>query len=209
MNCFGICRPVTPEVAGSSPVAPAILRRLSAREALRLCHVDPETAETRPNACESACYDCLMSYSNQRDHYLLDRNSIREFLGALIEGTVAASPVPSPREQHLAYLVSRCESSLERKWIAWLNQRNLRLPTHAQKRIQECQTRPDFLYVEGGNAVAIYVDGPPHDFPDRQERDVTITDRMEDAGYLVIRFHHEADWEEVVRRFPSIFGGLA
>jgi len=202
----------------SSEGGAGVLRRLIddpaavaevAREALRLCHVDPETAETRPNACESACYDCLMSYSNQRDHYLLDRNSIREFLGALIEGTVAASPVPSPREQHLAYLVSRCESSLERKWIAWLNQRNLRLPTHAQKRIQECQTRPDFLYVEGGNAVAIYVDGPPHDFPDRQERDVTITDRMEDAGYLVIRFHHEADWEEVVRRFPSIFGGLA
>jgi hypothetical protein len=32
---------------------------------------------------------------------------------------------------------------------------------------------------------------------------------MEDAGYLVVRFHHEADWEGIVRRFPSIFGSLA
>src|SRR5690606_20239452 len=50
-----------------------------AREALRICHFDPETGEDlggRPGAkepCEAACYDCLMSYYNQMDHRLLDR----------------------------------------------------------------------------------------------------------------------------------------
>jgi len=53
-----------------------------AREALRLCHFDPETgADLRraPRAkedCEAACYDCLMSYANQPEHELLDRQLI-------------------------------------------------------------------------------------------------------------------------------------
>jgi hypothetical protein len=25
-------------------------------------------------------------------------------------------------------------------------------------------------------------------------------------GYIVIRFHHKADWSEIVRRHPDIFG---
>ena len=57
-----------------------------AREALQLCHFDPDTGADRRRApssredCEAACYDCLMSYSNQREHDLLDRQKIRELL---------------------------------------------------------------------------------------------------------------------------------
>jgi len=52
----------------------------------------------------------------------------------------------------------------------------------------------------------VYVDGPPHDFPERQKRDAEVTMALEDAGYVVVRFHHEDDWEETVSRFPSVFG---
>jgi superfamily I DNA/RNA helicase len=57
-----------------------------AREALQLCHFDPDTGADQRRApssredCEAACYDCLMSYSNQREHDLLDRQKIRELL---------------------------------------------------------------------------------------------------------------------------------
>jgi ATP-dependent helicase YprA (DUF1998 family) len=56
-----------------------------AQEALRLCHFDPETetdlrrAPRAQEECEAACYDCLLSYYNQRDHRLLDRQAIRDF----------------------------------------------------------------------------------------------------------------------------------
>ncbi len=57
-----------------------------AAQALQVCHFDPQTGEDQRHAprakedCEAACYDCLMSYSNQMDHRLLDRQSIKEFL---------------------------------------------------------------------------------------------------------------------------------
>ena len=57
-----------------------------ARTALRLCHFDPDTGDDQRRApgaredCEAACYDCLMSYTNQLDHKLLDRQHIKDLL---------------------------------------------------------------------------------------------------------------------------------
>ena len=57
-----------------------------AREALRICHFDPATGHDERRSvgatedCEAACYDCLMTYANQRDHPLLDRQQVRETL---------------------------------------------------------------------------------------------------------------------------------
>jgi len=31
---------------------------------------------------------------------------------------------------------------------------------------------------------------------------------MEDLGYLVIRFGHQDEWEEIVSRHPNIFGRM-
>ncbi len=157
-----------------------------AKRALEICHYDPQTGEDRRRApgakedCEAACYDCLMNYGNQRDHKLLDRKALRDFLLNLASCRCRASPAHQPRTEHLALLERLCESELERKWLRMLNAKNLRLPMKAQVLIESCQTRPDFLYEEA--LVAVYVDGPPHDFPDRQQRDATATERMEDFG---------------------------
>jgi hypothetical protein len=32
---------------------------------------------------------------------------------------------------------------------------------------------------------------------------------MEDLGYLVLRFRHDAEWEPLLRKYPSVFGGGA
>jgi hypothetical protein len=29
---------------------------------------------------------------------------------------------------------------------------------------------------------------------------------MDDKGYHVIRFHHAADWDDIIARNPNIFG---
>jgi ATP-dependent helicase YprA (DUF1998 family) len=181
-----------------------------ARAALDLCHFNPDTGEDlrhAPNAkenCEAACYDCLMSYRNQMDHHLLDRKLIRDLLMELSSCSLEVSPSARPRTAHLEGLFNLTASQLERDWLHFLEDRNLRLPSHAQTLVAECRTRPDFLYRE--QQVAIYVDGPPHDYPDRQERDRQQTNCMEDVGWTVIRFDHRDDWGSIVRRFPGVFG---
>lgn len=181
-----------------------------AREALRICHFEPDTGNDLrrgPSAhedCEAACYDCLMTYGNQRDHALLDRMLIRDLLLSLSKSTLSSSPSEKPRAAHLESLMKFAGSDLERHWLQFLEDRNLHLPTHAQKVISECGTRPDFYY--DPHQVAVYIDGPPHDFPDRQDRDRAQTECMEDYGHLVIRFSHAEDWEEKIRRYPNIFG---
>jgi very-short-patch-repair endonuclease len=185
-----------------------------AKTALDLCHFDPETGadKRRPprskEDCEAACYDCLMSYGNQRDHAFLDRMVLKGYLLALAGGTVVASPGPMPRADHLERLKRASETGLEKKWLDFLEKNALRLPTHPQKLIRECGTRPDYLYADGGNQAAIYVDGPVHEFPDRHERDTRIEEAMVDRGYLVIRFKEYEDWGAKVSKHPSIFGGM-
>ncbi len=142
-----------------------------AKEALRLCHFDPETGEDLRRApraqedCESACYDCLLTYYNQRDHQLLDRKAIRDFLLLLAQAQTKAAPTEKPRETHLQQLLRQAGSELESQWLCYLEEHGYRLPSHAQQLIADCGTRPDFMYQD--YSAAIYIDGPYHDYPER------------------------------------------
>lgn len=181
-----------------------------AKTALDLCHFDPESGADRKHAphakedCNAACYDCLMTYGNQNDHPLLDRQQIKDMLSHFAVATVDSSPTALTREEHLAALSRLCDSKLEKSWLSILEERRGRLPSHAQHRVEACQTRPDFFYAE--DQTAIYIDGPPHKYPDRQERDKTQTETMEDAGFTVIRFNGEDDWPAIFAKYPHVFG---
>lgn len=176
--------------------------------ALQICHYDPETGENlrrAPNAredCEAACYNCLMSYSNQPDHHLLDRTAVRDLLRTLTQSTVKASPVALPRAAHVERLKAQCDSQLERDWLDFLDRANLRLPDKAQHRIDACNTVVDFYY-----SAAIFIDGKHHDYADIAARDAAVTRCLEDAGYSVVRFPKEqAAWIDVVRQHAWLFG---
>jgi ATP-dependent helicase YprA (DUF1998 family) len=182
-----------------------------AQTALQLCHFDPLTgedlrhAENTQEECEAACYNCLMSYYNQMEHRLLDRQAIKEILMTLTGANVQSSPSALSRAEHLRRLKNLCQSDLERDWLDFLEQRNLNLPSHAQKLVESCKTRPDFLYER--ECMAIYVDGPHHLYPERRQRDAAQTECLEDRlGYLVVRFDVSDNWEQIVSRFPHIFG---
>jgi ATP-dependent helicase YprA (DUF1998 family)/very-short-patch-repair endonuclease len=183
-----------------------------ARTALDLCHFERLTgADLRraPGAkedCEAACYDCLLSYQNQADHRLLDRKLIKDRLLDLAAATVEISPVHLSREQHLERMLSRCDTELERDFLRFLDQHGLELPSDAQYLIGTCRARPDFYYA--AHQTAVFLDGPVHDYRDVSERDGKATARLEDAGYTVVRFRHDEDWEAIVARYPSTFGRL-
>jgi hypothetical protein len=178
-------------------------------EALALCHFDPDSGADLGQApgarerCEAACYDCLLSYGNQPDHPLLDRKEIKQLLERLVQATVQSSPVPAGRSAHLETLLQLAGSDLERRWLLHLEQNGHRLPDSAQEAVPACRTRPDFLY-EG--KVAVYIDGPVHQYPERRDRDRTQTEAMEDRGFTVLRFDDEAKWGELMARYPNVFG---
>jgi ATP-dependent helicase YprA (DUF1998 family)/very-short-patch-repair endonuclease len=183
-----------------------------ARRALELCHFDPDSLEDRRRAagaredCEAACYDCLLTYSNQPDHRLLDRHLMKDVLALIAGGTVEVAPGSLPRAEQVARLRERAGSELERRFLAFLDEHSLELPTHAQDGLGSLRARPDFTYAH--RYTAVFIDGPPHNWPDVEERDKQATDRLENDGWTVIRVRHDDDWKQVVRHHPDVFGRL-
>lgn len=178
---------------------------LLARRALEICHFDPDTLEDKGIlTCGKACYECLLDYGNQPDHKDLNRHLIRNLLAKLLRSECRPAGGAGSRAERMAALRKRCDSQLEKRWLDLVDNLMLRPPSDAQYLIESCSTRPDFFYRE--YEAAIYIDGPPHDDPAQIREDETITQRLMLMGYAVIRFHHKADWNEIFRRHPDIFG---
>jgi ATP-dependent helicase YprA (DUF1998 family)/very-short-patch-repair endonuclease len=181
-----------------------------ARQALSICHFDPDTGEDLHRAeraqedCEAACYDCLMSYYNQMDHQILDRQTIRDLLLSYASADVETSPVASSRSEHLQGLRNLCQSDLELKWLEHLETKKYRLPSKSQHLLKDCNTRPDFLYEK--EQVAIYVDGYHHLDKERQRRDSLNTECLDNLGYIVLRFSILDEWEKLFAENTYLFG---
>lgn len=190
---------------------PDALARVAAK-ALEIAHFDPETGEDRGHAegvterCESACYDCLLSYRNQLDHSVINRHSIRDTLLELARSTVTAGAGGRTREDQRRILDLLSDSGLERRFVEWLDVNGYRLPDRAQITVAEAKARPDLVYDIAGSPVAVFVDGPVHDSDHQQERDQAAQARLEDLGWLVLRVRHDEDWAQSVSKAPSVFG---
>ena len=183
---------------------PGVLPSLASR-ALQICHYDPRSLEDQAaDRCGKACYECLLDYGNQPDHRHLDRALIRDLLAQLSKAECRPAGGAGSRGDRLAALHERCDSQLERRWLAQLDELNLRLPTDAQYKIPGYYTQPDFYYQEAN--AAVYIDGPPHDAPDQVREDDATTRRLIESGYIVIRFHHKDDWLSIFRRHADVFG---
>ncbi len=198
-----------------------VLRRLvsepralarAARQALEICHFDPDTGEDRGSAqgvserCAQGCYDCLLSYSNQFQHSQIDRMLVRDLLLQLASATMSAGAGGRRDEEALDFLDAYTDSSLERKFLDYLRQYGHRLPDRAQVTVENARARPDFVYDRPGNTTAVFVDGPHHDSGQMEVRDAEAEERLCDAGWNVIRVRYDDDWAAVMRQHPSVFG---
>jgi very-short-patch-repair endonuclease len=181
-------------------------------EALRICHFDPETGEDLERApgaeekCGKACYSCLLSYRNQKDHELLDRHAIKCVLEKLGKADLIVSPSAIDPDKHFQRLLRLCQSDLERRFLQFLRDNLLLLPNESQLLLEEQQTRPDFSYTD--KYAHIYVDGPDHDIPHQRQKDAEIDTRLADAGFTVIRFRYDADWKAIAAKHKSVFGEM-
>jgi len=178
-----------------------------ARKALELLHFDSETGDDRSEGedrCESACYDCLMGYYNQRDHEFLDRMLVKDYLLRMASSVVKASSGGQSRSDQYQRLVNLTDSDLERGFLKHIYDGEYRLPSDAQRMFDQCHTRPDFIYDE--QRTVVYIDGPHHEYPERAERDARQTEDLEDLGWTVVRIDDD-DWGAAVSKHPNIFGG--
>ncbi|MGV9533965.1 DEAD/DEAH box helicase [Streptosporangium sandarakinum] len=190
---------------------PDALRRV-ARRALEIIHIDPDTGDDRDSApgarerCERGCYDCLLSYANQLWHERIDRLAVVDRLRDLAAADTTPTGAHTSAEEHVGSLRDSSGSELERRFVDFLRAGDYRLPDTTQEILTEARAKPDFVYRLPGGNVAVFVDGPHHDDAYVAERDARAEDRLMDAGWLVIRFRYDEEWDDIVRSYPSVFG---
>ena len=167
-----------------------------ARAALEVLHFDPDTGEDlAADRCKAACYECLLSYTNQSAFNDLNRHAALEYLLELAKTTVA--PVSDEADSsRLDVLLEQCGSELERRFLRALHARSLPLPDEAQYRIENAHTVADFLYRKG--QLAVYIDGPHHGEERQQRIDKRQRSALLELGYIPVVFS-TADIEALER----------
>jgi Lhr-like helicase len=197
-----------------------VLRRLAsepdqvdlvAREALEILHFDLDGQDTghAPGAserCEHACYDCLLSYANQPDHSILDRHGVLPYLLALAGSSTKAAGHRQDPPTNLTSLLAGTGSALEERWLRFIDDGGYHRPSAAQTLLKAASAKPDFVYRLKDAQVAVFVDGPHHDGAKQRLADGAADERLENLGWTVLRFRHDADWRALVSTMPSVFG---
>jgi very-short-patch-repair endonuclease len=187
--------------------------RLAAQKALEICHFAPDGTDhggPHPDRlCARGCYECLLTYGNQANHGAIDRHSARELLLRLAGARSATTGRGESRTEQLERLSTQSESELEKRLITWLKENGLRLPDEAQPFVAEALARPDYVYRLPGVNVAVFVDGPVHEYAEVAQRDAEAASRLEDAGWDVVRFPHDGDWSAIVGECERYFGRMA
>ncbi|MBC7348143.1 MAG: DUF1998 domain-containing protein, partial [Clostridia bacterium] len=180
---------------------PAALARV-AKAALERCHFTAPQAE---EDCARACYRCLLSYSNQPDHRLLDRRLVREALERLSRARTEVQKGSRDREEHYRWLRSLTDSrsELERRLVDLLYHTGRRLPDEAQKPLANYPCIPDFFYEPN---VCVFCDGAVHDEPEQRQRDAATRAELRDLGYRVVVIRYDRDLEEQVQAYSDLFG---
>jgi superfamily II DNA/RNA helicase len=184
-----------------------------AREALALCHIDTATGQEFPewrDRCAAGCYECLLSYSNQREHPAIDRRLISDLLMRLRDSVVRPLVRGRDREAQYLWLRDRVDpaSQFELEFLERLYRDGLRLPDATQVRpVEGLPVQTDFYYERDGlRGVCVFIDGPAHDAGAQAERDQAIREELENRGYRVVAITTARSLEEQVARLADVFG---
>lgn len=168
--------------------------------AKQLCRFDD------PKYKAPASYDDLLSYYNQRDHFVIDRFLIRDALDklALCDVEISTNSGYRDYEEHYQAILRNLDhnSSTERAFIRYLYDHGLRLPDSAQRRLDGIYCQPDFYYAP---RIWIFCDGSPHDDPAIRQRDEEQRQAILARGDEVWAWHYREDLASKVSQRPDIF----
>jgi superfamily II DNA/RNA helicase/very-short-patch-repair endonuclease len=177
-----------------------------ATAALKICHFEPHSGTDHGAAegCGIACYQCLLSYTNQIHHDSLNRYLIRDVLLDWQAARVLERSQTLSRESLRDELKKLTQSSLEEAFVDWLYDHGYRLPDRSQMLIEDSYARPDFYY--DASRACIYVDGPAHEASTVQQRDAMNRSKLERRGYQVVTVTYPDRWPAEVAAWPDVFG---
>ncbi|MBF0124647.1 MAG: DEAD/DEAH box helicase [Magnetococcales bacterium] len=196
-------------------VADAQMLPKVALQALQILHFsshsgtwhDPNDLHNHNDLCEAGCYRCLLSYYNQQEHALIDRQhrSVLELLCRLTRCQSATGQAGQSLDEGLQELMNASVSSLEQQWLRYLRDHGYHLPDRAQPRLEAFHTQADFGYSQ--QQTLIYIDGPHHENAPQRQLDAQISRHLEEAGLTVIRFPKELSaWPAILQAYRFIFG---
>ena len=173
-----------------------------ASRAVELLHFR-ETGEDAEGACESACYDCLCTFYNQRAHAVLDRHLVRDHLLALaqtdgIDGDAGDA-------ERFAELLAECVNDNERAILRAIREIGLRLPDmlHHVIYLDDAPVLEADLFYEPLDIVLI--DGSIHHVKYVQEMDEQKRQTVKAAGYRVTVVRPE-DAEHITDLLGNVAG---
>ncbi|MGW2135557.1 protein kinase domain-containing protein [Streptomyces sp. NPDC001773] len=209
-----------------------VLRRLQAEpdalakaavKALEICHFDLDGNDIggphpdRP--CARGCYECLLTYGNQLDHTVIDRHTVRELLLRLASATAKREGRGESRTEQFKRLLEqtpRPPTDIEAtagaavaqdNLVTWLKAKGLNPPDEGETLITEANAQADYVYRLPNVSLAVFVDLPGTEM--NALRDEDAEERLYDASWDVIRFPHDADWDQIAAEHPRYFGTTA
>ena len=200
----------------SSEGGAGVLRRLvmeddalanAARRALEIAHFDPDTGEDTGGAingerCAKACYDCLLSFSNQGKHEQIDRHLARDLLLALSRARVPLPPATKPQDTWEPVRSDAESNDPLHAFVRWLEEWEYRAPDALKADLNGI--RVEMVYDTPHGQAAVFVDGP--DNADVPGRDEDAEDELRDLGWSVVRVPYGGDYAQIVKKYPSVFG---
>lgn len=207
----------------------------AARAALEICHFDPDTGEDKggpevDEKCARGCYACLLTYANQTHHRQLSRHAAHPPLARLARARTRredrgesrseqfrrlapaaestrtaqvavpageATSSPTPVEADLSALVAQGDL------LGWLRAKGYRLPDDVGAFVAAAGACPDLVFHLEGADLAVFVDVPGRAAD--STRDIEAGYRLEEAGWDVLRFPADADWDAIVDHNASYF----
>ncbi len=183
-----------------------------AKEALRVSHFDPNTGDEIEghdrDRCAVACYECLLSYSNQQQHRFLDRNLVKDFLLRMANAHTAAMTQGRGIEEQYEWLLGLTDSSLEKEFLMALYSGGFNLPDNAQFRpTEQVAVQPDFYYTRNNlPGICVFVDGPSHDTSQAKGHDAEVRGALEDLGFRVVVIRYDALMQDQIGENHDVFG---
>lgn len=180
-----------------------ILNEVS-KAALERCHFNPNTcSDTAADTCSAACYECLLSYTNQIDHRYIDRHLLPSILTKLMTSTTFLIHEDRSYDKQYQYIRERTDSQseLEREVLDLLFATKRRLPDEAQKNVPDFNVNADFFYKPN---ICVFIDGnkPERIMQEQKQKRVYLRE----AGFRVVEIDYRNDIESQFNQYNDVFG---